>query len=82
MTESEREREYLSRIGRLKAASHADALAAHLRLSLDERLQRSWELYERFRDARPDDTRPDEGRARETPRAFYDRARALGLYRE
>jgi len=74
--ESEREREYLKRIGRLKAASHADALAAHLRLSLDERLRRSWELYERFRD-----DQPDENRARETPRAFYDRARALGLYR-
>lgn len=76
MTELERERDYLSRIGRLKAASHAEALAAHRRLSLDERLRRSWELYERFREERPRD-----GRARETPRAFYDRARELGLYR-
>jgi hypothetical protein len=69
---SERDRAYLERLGRYKAASHADAQARHLALSLAERLQRSWRLYETHRAALP--PRDDD------PSPLYERARALGLY--
>lgn len=75
MTVSERDRLYMDRIGRLKAASHAEADARHRSLSLGERLQRSWELFLAWREhtARsPSD---------EAPPAIHSRARALGLYR-
>jgi hypothetical protein len=73
MSISDREREYMRRIGAAKAASHADATARHRALPLDERLRRSWELYLRGRATahiRDDDPTP-----------FYERARRLGLYR-
>ena len=69
---SDRDRAYLERLGRLKAASHATAAARHGARTLDERLDRSWALYEAHGAglrARSDDPSP-----------FYDRARALGLY--
>jgi hypothetical protein len=74
-TVSSAEREYFRRIGAAKASSHAEARTTHLMLSIDERLQRSEELYLRHRDQamrrQPDDPTP-----------FYERARALGLCRE
>lgn len=72
MSVSDRERAYMERLGRYKAASHADAEARHGALSLDERLRRSWALYEAHRDSLPPRT--------DDPSAFYERARALGLY--
>jgi hypothetical protein len=74
MSVSERDREHMRRIGAYKAASHADAQARHRALTLEQRLQRSWALYEANRQAL--------GRlVHEDPTPFYDRARALGLYR-
>ena len=76
MAASERERRYFAHLGELKASSHAQAANDHLALPLAQRLSRSWALYETFRQL-PDTTqRGDEG-----PLAFYERARALGLYR-
>jgi hypothetical protein len=74
MPASERDREQFRRIGAAKAESHAEALAAHLALPLHERLERSWELYLRFRD-------PDAPPRDDDPTPFYERARARGLYR-
>ena len=74
MTVSDKDREYMRRIGAYKELSHREALAEHLALSLDERFRRSWRLYERYRDrVRRDDPQDD-------PTAFYRRARELGLY--
>ena len=69
---SGRDREHFRRLGAIKAASHAEAQAAHLALPLAERLRRSWARYLAHRAAfagRQDDPSP-----------FYDRARELGLY--
>ncbi|HEU4431533.1 MAG TPA: hypothetical protein VFT98_22420 [Myxococcota bacterium] len=74
MTVSERDREQFRRIGAAKAESHREALAAHLALTLEERLARSWDLYRRFRD-------PNSPAREDDPTPLYDRARALGLYR-
>lgn len=74
MTVSDKDREYMRRIGAYKELSHREAQAEHLALSLDERFRRSWRLYERYRDrVRRDDPQDD-------PTAFYRRARELGLY--
>jgi hypothetical protein len=74
MSVTERDREHMRRIGTYKDAAHADAQARHLALALSERLQRSWALSEMHRaffgERRSDDPSP-----------FYERARALGLYR-
>ena len=70
---SERERDYLRRLGAHKAQAHAVATASHLALSLAERLVRSMSLMLQFRASAsvgPDDPSP-----------FYERARRLGLYR-
>ena len=74
MPVNERDRAYMRRIGVYKRASHADAQARHLALPLAERLRRSWALYEANR-------RTLGGGMRDDPTPFYDRARALGLYR-
>ena len=73
MAVSQREQEFIRRIGTYKGDSHAAAAAEHRALPLEERLQRSWQLYLSSRDyaANVDDD----------PSPFYDRARALGLYR-
>ena len=65
----------MRRIGIYKDLSHREALAAHLSLSLDERLHRSWLLYERYRHRVQKDDPQD------TPEQFYARARELGLYK-
>jgi hypothetical protein len=70
---SERDREHFRRLGIYKAASHAEVEAAHLSLPFAERLRRSWSLFLAHRASfrgEPDDPTP-----------FYDRARALGLYK-
>jgi hypothetical protein len=70
---SERDREYLRRLGGYKADAHRAAQASHLALPLEERLARSVALMRRFAGAargRTDDPSP-----------FYERARRLGLYR-
>jgi hypothetical protein len=71
----EREREYMRRVGEYKSASHREAEARHLALSLSERLARSWELYLEGRSAAALDRRDDD------PSPFYEKARTLGLYR-
>lgn len=75
MTVQARDRAYMERLGRHEADGHDERLAAHLRLSIDERLRRSLALFRHFRDRvhRTDD---------EGPREFLHRAKALGLYRE
>lgn len=73
MTVSDRDRAFFDRIGAYKAASHAEASRQHQSLPLAERMRRSWELFLAGRSsAAPRHSDP-------TP--FYDRARALGLYR-
>jgi hypothetical protein len=74
MAVSERDRAYLQRLGEYKASTHADALTRHRALAMSERLRRSWALYEAHRNALPPIRQDD-------PTSFYDRARALGLYR-
>ena len=75
MAVSDKDREYMRRIGVYKALSHREAQAEHLAASLDERLRRSWRLYERYRHRvqRADPT--------DDPTPFYERARELGLYK-
>ena len=70
---SEQDRAFMARVGGYKAQSHAEAQARHLALTLDERLQRSWELYLAGRVVDTSRERDDD------PSPFYDRARALGL---
>jgi hypothetical protein len=74
VTVSQRERDYMRRVGAFKALSGAEARDAHAARSLDERLQESWALYLRYRDTVT-------GREADDPTPFYERARALGLYR-
>lgn len=71
---SERDREQFRRIGEYKDATHREAMAEHLALSLAERLARSWALYVRFRTESPD-------RSEDDPAQLYARARRLGLIR-
>jgi hypothetical protein len=75
MKASASDREYMRRIGEAKAASHAEAAARHRALPLRERLRRSWELFLAGRSSAALAEREDD------PTPFYDRARALGLYR-
>jgi hypothetical protein len=75
MTVSAHDRDYMRRIGEAKAASHAEAGARHRALPVAERLRRSWALYLAGRSTMREDSRDDD------PTPFYDRARALGLYR-
>ena len=75
MAVSATDRECMRRIGAAKAESHAEAAARHRALPLRERLRRSWALYLAGRSALPHGERDDD------PTPFYDRARALGLYR-
>jgi hypothetical protein len=74
MSVSERDRDFMRRIGEHKAASHDAAAVEHRSQSVAERLERSWTLYIETRSsARPTDA--------DDPTPFYDRARARGLYR-
>ena len=73
MPVSERERAFMARMAGYKAESHAEAHARHLALPLEERLQRSWELYLAGRAGGVIRERDDD------PSPFYERARALGL---
>lgn len=73
MPVSEREMQYMHRIGALKASSHAEALTLHQALPLEERLRRSWMLFVSLRAAANVDRRLDD------PSPFYERARMLGL---
>ena len=74
MSASERDRAVMRRIGAAKAATRAEAQAEHLALPLEERLRRSWRLYELTRSSARHPERDD-------PTPFYERARALKLYR-
>lgn len=75
MPVTDRERDHMRRIGEIKAELHEEERAAHLALPVAERLARSWALYLAYRDSLP--TRDDDP----DPSPFYERARALGLYR-
>ncbi|HEX7670826.1 MAG TPA: hypothetical protein VF395_14625 [Polyangiaceae bacterium] len=75
MAVSERDRDYFRQIGALKEASHAEAAAAQQKRTLGERLRRSEELSVAYR------RRGQAPREDDDPTPFYDRARALGLYR-
>jgi hypothetical protein len=69
---SEKDRAYFRRIGSIKQTRHENATAAHDELSIDERLRESVALFFRFRDVA--------GQRADDPAAYYERARALGLY--
>jgi hypothetical protein len=73
MAVSDRDREFMRRIGEYKDASHRDAQARHLAKTLSERLARSWQLY-------LDGRATAIARREDDPTPFYERARALGLY--
>ncbi len=73
MSVSEREREFMQRLGAYKAASHAEARAHHSALPLGERLRRSWSLYLAGRESAQLGQREDD------PSPFYARARARGM---
>jgi hypothetical protein len=73
MPVTDRERDYLRRIGEIKAALPEDERAARLALPVAERIARSWALYLAYRESLP--PRDD------NPFSLYERARALGLYR-
>lgn len=75
MSVSQRDREYMARIGALKLESSAEALAEHRAQSIDERLRRSWALY------LATSASVDLARRQDDPTAFYRLARELGLYR-
>jgi len=75
MAVSDKDREYMRRIGVYKALSHREAQADHLAASLDERFRRSWRLYRRYRH------RVRRGDPTDDPAPFYERARELGLYK-
>jgi len=75
MATSDKDWSYLARIGAYQQASHGGVASEHQALSLEERLARSWALFEAFADS----TRPPRDDSR--PLAFYERARALGLLR-
>ena len=76
MPVSDRDREFMERIGAYKAASHADTTARHRASSIAERLRRSWALYMATRSSRRVADSEDDD-----PSPFYARARARGLYR-
>lgn len=73
MTVTDRERDYMRRIGAIKTSLRDEERAAHLALSIPDRLRRSWALYLAYRESLP--AHDDD------PSPLYDRARALGLYR-
>lgn len=75
MRVTDKDRDYFSRIGAIKLASHAEATREHLARTLDERLARSWALYLANCEACRDDERIDD------PSPFYELARRLNLYR-
>jgi hypothetical protein len=72
----ESEKDYFRRLGVWKEKSHREATAHHMSLSLSERLQRSWELYLRYRETARLDLREDD------PSPFYKRARRLKMIEE
>jgi hypothetical protein len=76
MPVSEREQQYMHRIGVLKAGSHEEARTQHRSLPLDERLRQSWRLFLSLRPAANLHNRHDD------PSPFYERARRLGLHDE
>lgn len=73
VTVSERDRDYMRRLGAFQADGHAQATAAHLARSPAERLAASLALMLRYLSTTP--------ARRDDPAPFYDRARRLGLYR-
>jgi hypothetical protein len=75
MTASARDREYMQRQGEHQREGADARLAEHLGLSLEGRLRRSLELAWLYAPRMRDRPRDD------TPEKFYERARALGLYR-
>ncbi|MEO8603330.1 MAG: hypothetical protein ABI629_12210 [bacterium] len=74
MTVSERDREYMRRIGEYKAAAHSEAAARHRALPLGERLRRSWQLSVAGRAGGAPAARADDDAA-----VFYALARARGM---
>jgi len=74
MAVSRYEKTFMRRLGAFKAESHMDATRKHREMPLAVRLQRSWELFLAGR-ATASATDNDD------PSPFYERARALGLYR-
>ena len=70
---SEHDFDYMRRLGEFKAASHRDALAAHLALSVNDRLVASEQLAKR------DGPRNMHRAQQDDLAAFFRRARELGL---
>lgn len=75
MSVTDHERDYFRRIGAVKKTLRDDGAAAHARLSLSERLERSWQFYLHHRQTH-------QCYRQEDPTPFYERARELGLHRD
>ena len=75
MSTSQKDREYMKRLGVYQAEGHAQRRSAHLALSVAERLRRSLALSATLRRSLSGTVPTDD------PTPLYDRARDLGLYR-
>ncbi len=75
MTVSERDFDYMRRLGRFQEEGRKKRAAYHASLSLEERLARSLELSRAFLSRARVEARHDD------PTPSYDRARKLGFYR-
>ena len=71
---SERDREYLRRLGEFENEARADALREWLDLPLGERLRRSSAYHTSM--TIPETREPEE------PEKFYEHVKRLGLYRD
>jgi len=74
MAVTQRDRDYMRRLGEFKAGAHAQAQDEHLALGVDERLERSMLLFRQFA------IHERTGATDDGPIQFYERARRLGLY--
>jgi len=71
---SEQDRDYMRRLGEYKQASHRETLREHLALSVEKRLEWSWEFAELCRDNLRNEV------AENGAIELYARARRLGIY--
>jgi hypothetical protein len=76
---SERDREYMRRMGEFKARSHRFAYERHMELSLADRLRLSERKSQEYRT--PERVLKQAEAKADEMRRFYKRAKDLGVYR-
>ena len=74
---TERDRDYMRRLGEWKAEGNAERLRQHLAQSGRERLEKSLRMSFEYRD----DERMRRHMEEDDPSPLYERAKRLGLYR-